>query len=88
MICFNGFIQLSRTPKRRRSEPEPEPDEATEIINGVTVTEEALKKIGRNVLKSLGIGLDDRKERITSLSHNKRRAVKTLQVRTRELHVL
>ena len=51
------------------------------------MTEDALKKIGRNVLKTLGIGLDDRKEKITSLSHNKRRAVKTLQVRTREVYV-
>lgn len=44
------------------------------------MTEEILKKIGRNVLKDLGIGLEDRKERVGLLSHNKRRALKSLQV--------
>ena len=44
------------------------------------MTEEALKKIGRNVLKDLGIGLEDRKEKVGLLSHNKRRALKALQV--------
>ena len=48
------------------------------------MTEEALKKIGRNVLKSLGIGLDDRKEKINFLSHNKKRAIKSLQVRKKQ----
>ena len=71
---------MSRTPKRRRSAPEAEPEQPAEEINGVVVTEEILKKIGRNVLKDLGIGLEDRKERVGLLSHNKRRALKSLQV--------
>ena len=73
---------MARTPKRRRSAPEaePEPDQPTEEINGVVVTEEVLKKIGRNVLKDLGIGLDDRKTKVGLLSHNKRRSLKSLQV--------
>ena len=74
---------MSRTPKRRRSEPEPEPDQPTEEINGVLVTEEVLKKIGRNVLKDLGIGLSDKQAKVGKLSHNKRRALKSLQVNKR-----
>ena len=73
---------MTRTPKRRRSAPEPElePDQPTETINGVVVTDEVLKKIGRNVLKDLGIGLEDRQTKVGALSHNKRRALKSLQV--------
>ena len=47
------------------------------------MTEEALKKIGRNVLKDLGIGVEDRKEKVGHLSHNKRRALKSLQVNSK-----
>lgn len=71
---------MARTPKRRRPSPEPEPEELKEEINGVAVTEEVLKKIGRNVLRDLGIGLEDRKERVGLLTHNKRRLLKSLQV--------
>ena len=73
---------MARTPKRRRSAPEPEsePDQPSEQISGVVVTEEVLKKIGRNVLKDLGIGLDDRMAKVGSLSHSKRRSLKSLQV--------
>ena len=46
------------------------------------MTIEVLKKIGRNVLKGLGIGLEDRMEKVLSLPHNKKRAIKTLQVCT------
>lgn len=62
-------------------EPEPvEPEEPTEVVNGVTVTEEALKKIGRNVLKDLGIGVEEKDKKVGLLSHNKRRSLKALQV--------
>ena len=80
--CF----QLTKAKKRRASAPPdlpeqvPERDAATEEINGVTVTEDALKKIGRNILKGLGIGLDDLSQKAGLLSHNKRKALKSCQV--------
>lgn len=76
---------MARTPKRRRSAPDPEPDQPTESINGVAVSEEVLKKIGRNVLKDLGIGVEDRMAKVGSLSHSKRRALKSLQVNKNQI---
>ena len=49
-------------------------------MNGVEVTEEALKRIGRNVLLGLGLGLEGRVAKVGLLPHNKRRALKAVQV--------
>ena len=46
------------------------------------VTEDALKKIGRNVLKALGVGVEDRPSRSNSLPRHVRKAIKTCQVIT------
>ena len=81
------YFQLAKAKKRRASAPADLPDQPpdsnspTEVINGVTVTEEVLKKIGRNVLKAFGIGLEDRRQKVQLLPDRKKRALKACQVR-------
>ena len=66
--------------RKRRSEVPIEEIEPTEVVNGQVVTEDALKKIGRNVLKALGVGVEERLSKSKLLPRHVRKAIKTCQV--------